>query len=124
MTTEYTFNDGIRHDYVANVKDKNMTNEFTAKLTVLRVKEWIGAVNLYRVYLDNVEIGRIANGQEVTFQIKPGRHNFHVNDTFNLPLTGKVPFEVGEGEHYAFAVYYQGGLNPLRSFAAEGMKLC
>ena len=96
----------------------------TAKMTVERVKSWFHAANIFRVYLDNVEIGRIANGQEVTFDIEPGRHIFHCNDTFNIPLTGKIPFEVGEGGHYGLLLYYRGGLNPFRCWAVEGVKLC
>lgn len=47
-------------------------------LRIKRNKRIIGFAVSYRIMLDDVEIGKIRNGEEVSFHIPPGTHSVHI----------------------------------------------
>jgi hypothetical protein len=43
-------------------------------LTIRRDKGWADKIRRYHIYLDNVAIGQIGEGEEISQQISAGRH--------------------------------------------------
>lgn len=107
----------------SNVPPRNDCAMPKTTITVGRPTCLVGAFNLYRIYVDNIEIGRIANAKVETFEIEPGRHIFHCNEACHVPLTGPVPFEVNEGENCNFLLRWKGLFaNPLQTYKVDVWK--
>ena len=47
------------------------------KLVIRRAVEWLGKTGSYRVMVDDADIGAITQGEEVTFEVEPGRRKVH-----------------------------------------------
>lgn len=77
-----------------------------AKLIIIRNSEYVNRLRAYRIYLDGVKLGNVANGDSKEFEVSAGQHQ--VWATIDWRSSRKISFEVKEQQ----AKTYQIGLFP------------
>jgi hypothetical protein len=89
----------------------------TTTLSLVRDSGYADRIRDYRVLIDGLEIGRIANGEERSFDIAPGQHQLSVKIDwcrtdpieFVAVVDQSSRFQCGSnlrGIRVAFALYY------------------
>ncbi|NVO85225.1 hypothetical protein [Hymenobacter terrestris] len=88
-----------------------------AVIEVKREKEYAGMLVNYKVIIDGIEVGSVANGQAVEFIVEPGTHSLDSSVSWCGSL--KLPFEIEEGERKKFVIRGPEGSKefPWRNFA-------
>jgi len=71
-------------------------------LIIKRANETLNMLRNYKVYLDEKEIGVIANGQTKAFDISPGVHSVRLK--IDWVGSQKLMFEIADGEEKTFSV--------------------
>ena len=73
-----------------NMNNNNMNSNYNNspysngyKLTLNRKKSFVGALIAYKVFIDNNVVGKIKNGETLTFDVIPGQHTISINNNKN-----------------------------------------
>jgi hypothetical protein len=74
-----------------------------ATVTVSRTSNFSGAARHYNIFLDNVEIMSLKNGETHTVQVQPGNHFIYAKMDPSLTLT--IQFTVAASENKVFSVH-------------------
>lgn len=61
-------------------------------IEVLRESSFIGCLFSYIVFVDDVEIGRISNGEKKRFELTPGLHEVYIKLNWSWCYSPKVSF--------------------------------
>jgi hypothetical protein len=89
----------------------------SSSITISRDSGYADRIRSYRVVVDDLEIGKINNGESKTFSIEPGAHHLVLkidwcsSNTvlFDLPPDGTMHFECGSnlrGVNLFLGIYY------------------
>jgi hypothetical protein len=50
----------------------------SARITVGRVKDYVGVFRSYSVVIDGAKVGRVKRGKSLTVDVEPGHHELHL----------------------------------------------
>ncbi|HEX2207300.1 MAG TPA: hypothetical protein VHG93_06430 [Longimicrobium sp.] len=67
-----------------------------SSITIVRERAYTYAARSFKVFVDQVQAGTVANGDEVTLRVPPGRHGVHVGIDFYR--SGTVAVDLAPGE--------------------------
>ena len=72
----------------------------SAKITINRDSGWADRIRDYNVCLNDIEIGRISNGETKTFEIEPGDHELRLK--IDWCGSNTVQFSTAENQSLSF----------------------
>jgi len=76
-----------------------------ATIKIQRPNKFIGGIRKFKVYVDDIKIGAVSNGETQEFQIAAGQHKIQCKqDFFNSPFI--YDFSIQENETKTFTVQY------------------
>ena len=85
------------------------------KLTIIRKKAFAGWAATFNIYIDNVLVGKIKNGQKIDLEITGGDHQISINQNnpVNITITGDIVVEavVFGVNNYGIVVNGQSNIN-------------
>ena len=68
-----------------NIQTSNINNA-TYRLTLTRPKNFVASLVKFKIYIDNIEVGTIKNGETVVLNVTSGNHVISFNKTMNQNL--------------------------------------
>ena len=74
-----------------------------ATLTITRTSEYVNMARDYGIYIDDLKVGKISNGENMEIVVEPGMHTIYAKIdwcysptlTFTIDQTGSTTFKVG-----------------------------
>lgn len=66
--------------------------EFVPTIEISRESSLVGWILSYRVFVDDIEIGKLKNGEKKRFQIAPGLHEIWLKQNWSWCYSPKVSF--------------------------------
>lgn len=81
-----------------------------ATIHIHRPKNFVGQLRKFNIYLDDVRIGRIGNGEQQEFSVSEGSHKIYMKQDF-LNSISIHEFSIAENETKSFTTTYR--KNPL-----------
>ena len=77
-----------------------------ATIKIHRPKNFVGQLRKFNIYVDDVKIGSVANGETQEFQVSEGKHKIYMKqDIFNAISTHE--FSIAENETKSFTTAYR-----------------
>lgn len=67
------------------------------KLTIIRKKAFAGWLDKFNIYIDNVLVGKVKNGQTIELEVNSGNHQISINQNnpVNITITENTIVEAG-----------------------------
>ena len=93
--------DGAFCQNCGNKVDDIIAPQNNSCITVYRKSSFAGMATDFEIFVDNMKLGNIKNGQSVIYEMSAGVHSIFVkqfanrSNTINFECCGKVDFEVG-----------------------------
>ena len=69
-----------------------------ALIEVYRVSRMVGLFNSCKIYLDDVEIGRVSNGDKQRFEIPEGLHEIRIKLNWSFLKSRPFSFKIKNGD--------------------------
>ncbi len=82
------FSNNSNNSYTNNMNYNQPLNEnnLSFNLTITREKEFAGSLIKFKIFIDNVEVGKIKNGETVTLRVQCGQHTISFNNTIKQTI--------------------------------------
>lgn len=69
-----------------------------AIIEIFRISRVVGMLCACKVYIDNVEIGRISNGDKQRFEVLPGLHEIRIRMNWSFLKSRPFSFKIKAGD--------------------------
>jgi hypothetical protein len=97
MNNNYNGNSGYGQNNMNNVQP-SFNNAFSSKckVTLNRKKSFVASLVAFKIYVDDIEVGKIKNGGTLVFEVTPGQHVFSINKAspINLIINADISADV------------------------------
>ena len=77
---------------------QEVTAEEPAVIEVYRVSRMVGLLCSCKIFLDDIEIGRVSNGDKQRFEVTPGLHEIRIKMNWSFLKSRPFSFKIKNGD--------------------------